>query len=191
MKNKINIITKSFIGTAIIGLGLVIALSISNKNIKNQEIQDLETSNLKLDILETIKQEEERFEIEQTKIDCLAMNIYHESRNQILEGQLAVAHVTMNRVKHKYWPNEVCDVVYQKKQFSWTFLKKDTTPYEKDAWDQAIFIAKDVLYGNTIDPTEGATFFHTPSVKPSWAEQMQMSKKIGNHIFYIWDGKWK
>ena len=46
---------------------------------------------------------------------CLAENIYWEARNQSLEGKLAVAHVTINRVKSNKFPNNVCGVVKQTK----------------------------------------------------------------------------
>ena len=36
------------------------------------------------------------------QIDCLAENIYYEAGNQSRDGQLAVALVTMNRVKHNF-----------------------------------------------------------------------------------------
>lgn len=122
--------------------------------------------------------------------ECLAMNIYHESRSEVVEGQIAVAHVTVNRVGHNNWPDTICGVVYQNKQFSWTHTIKDHTPYEKKAWDQALVIARDVIIGNTVDPTNGATFYHANYVNPSWAKQMKVSKVIGVHIFYTWDGTW-
>ena len=55
--------------------------------------------------------------------NCLALNIYHEARGERVEGQIAVAHVTMNRVNHEKWPSTICEVVYQPKQFSWTHDK--------------------------------------------------------------------
>ena len=92
---------------------------------------------------------------------CLAMNIYHESRSEVIEGQIAVAHVTLNRVAHNKWSNTICGV-----------------------------IARDVMIGNTVDPTSGATFYHANYVNPKWAKQMEVSKVIGYHIFYKWDGTW-
>ena len=124
--------------------------------------------------------------------ECLAMNIYHESRGEVIEGQVAVAHVTMNRVKHSNWPTSICDVVYQPYQFSWTHLIKDQTPRDKKMWKQAKVIARDVMIGNTVDPTDNAVFYHANYVNPDWAEQesMDVSKVIGVHIFYTWDGTW-
>jgi N-acetylmuramoyl-L-alanine amidase len=122
--------------------------------------------------------------------NCLAMNIYHEARGEVIEGQIAVAHVTMNRVEHKEWPNSICDVVYQPKQFSWTFMIKDQTPKENKSWKQARAIARDVMIGNVDDPTKGATFYHATYVNPVWADQMEVSKIIDKHVFYVWDGTW-
>ena len=53
---------------------------------------------------------------------CLAQNIYFEAGNQPLAGKIAVANVTLNRVEHDKFPNNVCDVVYQTKEWrtSWT-----------------------------------------------------------------------
>ncbi len=123
---------------------------------------------------------------------CMAMNIYHESRSEVIEGQIAVAHVTANRVNHENWPNNICDVVYQNKQFSWTFLVQDKTPTNKKLWDQSLVIARDVMIGNTVDPTNGAVFYHANYVNPTWAskKQLSVSKVIGVHIFYTWTGTW-
>ena len=122
--------------------------------------------------------------------ECLAMNIYHESRGEVIEGQIAVAHVTMNRMNDDYWPDTICDVVYQTSQFSWTHTIGDKRPRDQRAWNQALVIARDVMIGNTVDPTDGATFYHANYVNPTWANQMEVSKVIGVHIFYTWDGTW-
>ena len=121
---------------------------------------------------------------------CLALNIYHEARGERVEGQIAVAQVTLNRVDHKNWPSTICEVVYQPKQFSWTHLIKDQTPREAREWSKARIIARDVMIGNVDDPTIGAVYYHANYVNPNWAEFMDISKVIGNHLFYTWDGDW-
>lgn len=124
------------------------------------------------------------------EIDCLALNIYHEARGESLEGQVGVAHVTVNRRDHDYFPNTICGVVYDPKQFSWTHLKKDTHPHEHKLYQTALVIARDVIYGNVNDPTNGATFYHATRVNPDWAPFMDLQKLIGAHAFYTWDGDW-
>lgn len=123
---------------------------------------------------------------------CMAMNIYHEARSEVIEGQIAVAHVTANRVVHENWPSTVCEVVYEDKQFSWTFQIKDQTPKNEKLWSQALVIARDVMLGNTSDPTEGSVFYHASYVNPSWAkhDSLTLSKIIGFHLFYTWTGTW-
>ena len=51
---------------------------------------------------------------EQAQIDCLALNIYREAGHEPEDGKLAVALVTMNRVKAPGFPDSVCKVVQQK-----------------------------------------------------------------------------
>lgn len=128
--------------------------------------------------------------VDQKQHACLALNIYHEARGERVEGQIAVAYVTMNRVAHKKWPSTICKVVYQPMQFSWTHLIKQQTPREYKAWRTAKVIARDVMIGNVVDPTKGAVYYHANYVNPSWAKYVDLSKVIGNHLFYTWDGDW-
>ena len=120
---------------------------------------------------------------------CLALNIYHEARDQSTAGQLAVAQVTVNRVESKHYPNTVCDVVYQKGKsicaFSWTCDGASDTPHEKKAWEKSQYLASMMLDdNNNIDVVNGATHYHTTSVNPYWADSLRVVKRVGDHIFY-------
>ena len=46
------------------------------------------------------------------EIQCLAMNVYHEARNESLAGKVAVILVTVNRVADKRFPKSICEVVH-------------------------------------------------------------------------------
>ena len=117
-------------------------------------------------------------------ITCLALNIYHEARSEPLEGQLAVAWVTLNRVEDPQFPDNICDVVYQKHQFSWTDTQARTM-HEADAKRQAEIIATLFVTGNIyIDPTNGATYYHADYVSPRWSRKFEHTATIGSHIFY-------
>tara|TARA_A100001011_G_C13590654_1_gene548139 strand:- start:3 stop:434 length:432 start_codon:yes stop_codon:yes gene_type:complete len=132
---------------------------------------------------------------------CLALNVYHESKNQSLIGQIAVAQVTMNRVRDERYPNNVCDVVKQgltykwnpsipirnKCQFSWYCDGKSDKPRDEQAWDKAMLVAHGVYYGNLDDFVEGATHYHAHYVLPSWASSKTYITRIDDHIFYRWD----
>ena len=117
---------------------------------------------------------------------CLAMNVYFEARNQSIAGQVAVAQVTMNRVASPDYPNDVCSVVQQHKQFSWFWDGKSDVPLESMAWERAQMVAMGVLAGSghadLTNPT--ITHYHAAYVKPYWSDTMQLVAQIDDHIFY-------
>lgn len=122
---------------------------------------------------------------------CLALNIYFEARSEPLEGQLAVAGVTMNRVGDKRFPDSICAVVKQgnearlhRCQFSWWCDGKDDIPNEAMAWHNAQQVARLFLSGVYQDPTEDALWYHADYVSPDWATRMSETRTIGRHIFY-------
>ena len=68
----------------------------------------------------------------ETAFMCMALNMYHEAKNQSMLGQIAVGQVVMNRVEDTRFPDNVCDVITEavtykgtdkpvlhKCQFSW------------------------------------------------------------------------
>lgn len=119
------------------------------------------------------------------ELGCLAMNIYHEARGETEKGKLAVAAVTINRVKNKHYPNSVCGVVWQRKQFSWTDLKpKYHIIKDQDAWVNAIEIAQLFLDGGDWSGVGRATHYHTLTVSPSWKDNDNLIAQVGNHLFY-------
>lgn len=122
--------------------------------------------------------------------DCLALNIYHEARGESIEGQIAVAQVTVNRVNHDYFPNSVCEVVWDSGQFSWTQDGRSDRVRDQRAYEVALNIAEWVLLGREDDPTNGAVFYHADHVNPFWARKVDQETQIGDHIFYTWNGTW-
>lgn len=114
---------------------------------------------------------------------CLTLNVYHEAGAESAKGKQAVAHVTINRSKHKS-KRDLCDVVYKPHQFSWTKSKHSHPDKSSKTWILSYKIAKDVLSGKVKDPTNGATYFHALHVAPLWADRFKKTTKIGNHVFY-------
>ena len=134
---------------------------------------------------------------------CLAQNIFFESSVDNKAGMAAVADVVLNRVKHSYYPNTICEVVYQAKmkeswktkqfddlhdserkyipvkhkcQFSWYCDgKSDDIPLGSENWVKAQMIAWDIMHNDGLRGiTEGATHYHATYVKPNWASQHNM-----------------
>ena len=119
-------------------------------------------------------------------LTCLALNVYHEARSEPINGQLAVAEVTLNRVASSRYPDTVCDVVWDDKQFSWTHDGKSDKPKEPRAWEQSQAIAHIALEGLLREPVLPSTVlhYHADWVTPYWARGQQPVAKIGSHIFY-------
>lgn len=125
---------------------------------------------------------------ERKEMACLARNVFYEASGESRNGKYAVAFVTMNRYKHKDFPNSVCDVVYERNvktcQFSWVCgVDRKIT---KKSYEEAYKIAKEVFrnHGKMHDITNGALYFHADYVKPSWAAEIYKTSKFGKHHFY-------
>ena len=119
----------------------------------------------------------------ESEIACLAKNIYMEARGESIQGQIAVAQVTLNRVHSGKFQKTVCGVVYAPKQFSWT-NKKTSQIKDSKAWALSKDIARAVLTNSVPLPAFKALYFHTRQVNPRWNRDKQVVAKIGNHIFY-------
>jgi spore germination cell wall hydrolase CwlJ-like protein len=113
----------------------------------------------------------------------LAKNIYYEARGEPMQGKIAVAQVTLNRVTHRtQFESNICGVVYAKHQFSWT-MEKHKAP-TGPAWHEAQALAKAVIVGTAHLPDFKALYFHNLTVKPRWNQTKELVARIGNHIFY-------
>jgi len=119
-------------------------------------------------------------------LSCLALNVYHEARNQPLEGQLAVAHVTLNRLEASRPGTSICEVVFKGRDFSWTSdpEKLTSSPTDATAWTVAKWVARMAVAKRDADPVRGSTYFHASTVAPRWARGLVRVTKIGDHIFY-------
>lgn len=128
--------------------------------------------------------------IDSKQLKCLQENIFFESRNQSIVGQLMVGVVTMARTGETRYPDTVCGVVFQKKQFSWANKGKKKPNLkniiEKDAWDRAGMIAGVMINLGIEKYGLGVTHYHTTSVSPKWAKSNKLKPilVIGDHVFY-------
>jgi spore germination cell wall hydrolase CwlJ-like protein len=117
-------------------------------------------------------------------VKCLAQNIYHEARGDSTKGQIAVAQVVINRTKNDAYPDDVCKVVWDKSQFSWTLDKSLWKIDDIKSYEKAKKIASEVLKGKHEDITNGATHYYEPTVvDPYWSDQGINKKRIGSHLF--------
>ncbi len=117
------------------------------------------------------------------EMQCLAGTVYFESKGETLAGQLAVARVVMARTKSSRFPDTMCGVVYQRKQFS--FIRNGKMPRIDKGhrhWRNAVAISKIAMNDGWKSPVEGALFFHARYVSPGW--RLKRMATIDNHIFY-------
>ncbi len=126
------------------------------------------------------------------QLDCLAINIYREAGHEPFEGKVAVAQVTMNRVKDGRFGEDVCGVIYKKNvvmekvvcQFSWACdSAARTRPVNQTAYKESYEVAKKVLLeGFQLSVLKDALYYHANYVNPQWP--LEKIGQIGNHIFY-------
>ena len=134
----------------------------------------------------------------QNEIRCLAHNIYFEARSEPLDGQKAVAHVTLNRAESSMFPKSICEVVKQQRnktcQFSWWCDARlraqsiNNMLANKELYNQIKELAIHFVLDREQrkDFTDGALFYHAVYVKKSRLGYMQLvpTVTIGQHMFY-------
>jgi spore germination cell wall hydrolase CwlJ-like protein len=117
--------------------------------------------------------------------NCLATAVYFEARGESLEGQLAVAHVVMNRAASGRYPADWCSVVKQPAQFS--FVRHGEFPYadpNSNAWKKAEAVAELAAANIVPSVSTDVLWYHANYVAPSWRRNLQEVQQIGVHIFY-------
>lgn len=123
--------------------------------------------------------------------DVMARTIFGEARGEPYEGQIAVAHVILNRWRSGRWFSRATieGTCLVRLQFScWnhddpTYRRITTVGTEELA--PFIQIAKDAYDNTTLDPTDGATHYYADTIKePLWAEGKTPTIKIGHHSFF-------
>ena len=118
-----------------------------------------------------------------SEVECLATNVFHEARGESNKGQVAVALVTLNRVRSGKFPSTICGVVYQPNQFSWTRDKPKIKDWK--SYNRILALTRNVLAGKVAqDITGGSLYYHADHVNPYWSKHFDKVAHIGNHVFY-------
>ena len=151
----------------------------------------------------------------QPELYCKAQNRYFEAGTESHIGKVAVALVTLTRVRDNRFPNSVCEVVKQgpireswktrqdstlsedqreyhpvknRCQFSWYCDGKSDEPFNGVGWRQAQEVAiLTMILNQHRGLLEGATHYHADYVDPSWNKTKTLIATIDRHIFYRWD----
>ena len=129
---------------------------------------------------------------------CLASGIYFEARGESVKGQAAVAQVILNRVRNPAYPNTICGVVYQNKdwrnrcQFSFACDNIKDRINSGRHWKMAREVAMATTAGKIwLKEVGSATHYHAVYVRPVWGKTMKKVGRIGLHVFYrTYGGGW-
>jgi len=122
---------------------------------------------------------------------CLSEVLYYEARGEGATGQKAIAEVVFHRMNHGDYGHSICAVVYEGAkhsgcQFSFACNGDMKRAKQPGAWREAEALAAKIMTGqlNLKNATGGALNFHAASVSPDWADTMDKTTQIGNHVFY-------
>ncbi len=111
-------------------------------------------------------------------LNLLARVVYGEARGEPYTGQVAVAAVTLNRVKSSSFPNTLAGVVYQSGAYD--AVRDGQINLTPDS--TAKKAAQDAMNG--WDPSYGAIYYFNPATATNkWIWSRPMTVTIGNHRF--------
>lgn len=114
------------------------------------------------------------------EVTLLARCVYAEARGEPYTGQVAVAAVVLNRVRHKDFPSTVSGVIYQ----PWAFTAVNDGQINYTPNQSAYNAARDAING--WDPTYGCIYYYNPRTATSqWIFSREVRLAIGNHKFAV------
>jgi N-acetylmuramoyl-L-alanine amidase len=115
------------------------------------------------------------------EVRLLGRLVAAEATGEPYEGQVAVAAVLLNRVKHPSFPNTIQGVIYQPLAFESVI---NGHIWRVTNLTQASRAAQAAING--WDPTYGALYFWNPSKPVSpWIWTRRIVRQIGRHVFGI------
>ena len=113
-------------------------------------------------------------------VQTLARAVNGEARGEPYEGQVAVAAVILNRVRHSSFPNTIAGVIYQPGAFTAVSDGQINVPIDPNS---TVYKAcQDAMNG--WDPTGGAIYYYNPKTATNqWIRSRPIVKTIGQHVF--------
>lgn len=113
-------------------------------------------------------------------LQLMARAVNGEARGEPYTGQVAVAAVILNRVKHSSFPNTVAGVIYQPGAFTAVADGQINAPIAENS---TVYKAcRDAMNG--WDPSGGAIYYFNPdTATSSWIWSRELIVTIGKHRF--------
>ena len=115
-------------------------------------------------------------------LQLMARAVNGEARGEPYTGQVAVAAVILNRVKHSSFPNTVSGVIYQPGAFTAVSDGQINVPIAENS---TVYQAcRDAMNG--WDPSGGAIYYYNPAIATSsWIFSRKTIAVIGKHVFAV------
>lgn len=145
----------------------------------------------------------DRYALQQSKT-CLFNLLWYEAAGEPAAGIAAVAEVVMNRVMHPKYPDTVCKVALQPKQFS-AFnnnaskafkspVKRLDTPagrviaklVDKHVVGASSWLPAGAIKQSIVVDSKLVLYYHTKHVNPVWNRKLKLVKQVGNHKFWAY-----
>ena len=116
----------------------------------------------------------------ETELTLLARLVSGEARGEPYIGQVAVAAVVLNRVKHAAFPNTISGVIFQTGAFDAVWDGQ----FDMEPSESCYRAARDAMNG--WDPTGGCVYYYNPSTATNeWILTRTVQLTIGQHAFAI------
>lgn len=116
----------------------------------------------------------------QNELELLSRLVNGEARGEPYIGQVAVAAVVLNRVRHAAFPNTISGVIFQSGAFDAVWDGQ----FDLEPTASCIRAARDALNG--WDPTGGCIYYYNPvTATNAWIRTRQVQLTIGRHAFAV------
>lgn len=113
-----------------------------------------------------------------SELELLARMVSAEARGEPYTGQVAVAAVILNRIRHPSFPNTLAGVIYQPGAFS----ALNDGQFNQPVADSSRRAALDAING--WDPSGGAIYYYNPTTATNkWIRSRPVIVTIGRHRF--------
>lgn len=122
-----------------------------------------------------------------TDLECAVQNAWFEA------GSYSDAHmitrVVINRTADKRWPDDICDVIWQHRQFSWTQDGKSDNIDLSNDWlvrkYTRMLMTVSVAMDDKIMDVNRPLWYHAHYVSPEWAKSLCAVNQNRFHTYFI------
>lgn len=162
----------------------VVLVSLTATNQRSADARSLD-SYRKLHPQESVSnhsssQSEPTNQLTDNDIRCLEAVIYNETSGNRAHGAILVGAAVFNRVESDLYPDTICEVAYQRAQFTNIHRVK---PHHIN--EQTREVVREIIekhYNGTLN--EHVMYFHNTSVIPKWSHKKRFVARVGEHLFY-------